>query len=68
VSIVKFPEMHGDRSRSGVTEIRGRARQMPGRLGAALDVAWTLLVLVCIGSGIVLLRFLLALARGAIGH
>jgi hypothetical protein len=34
----------------------------------ALDVAWTLLVLVLVGAGIVVLRLLLDLARGVIGH
>jgi hypothetical protein len=32
------------------------------------DVAWTLLVLILVGKGIVVLRFLVGLARGVIGH
>jgi hypothetical protein len=34
----------------------------------ALDVVRTLLALGLIGAGIVMLRFLLVLAQGAIGH
>jgi hypothetical protein len=33
-----------------------------------LDVAWTLLVLLFVGAGIVALRLLLGLAHGVIGH
>jgi hypothetical protein len=75
MSIVKFPEtpaLQSDGSRrparSGATALRGRPRHASSRIGTALDVAWTLLVLVLIGTGIVVLRSLLVLARGAIGH
>jgi hypothetical protein len=75
MSIMKFLETrelqsHGSRrqARSGSTSLRGRPRHESSRIGTALDVAWTLLVLVLIGAGIVVLRLLLVLARGAIGH
>jgi hypothetical protein len=66
------PDLRGvgklGRAGSAATTSRGAALHSSGRLGAALDVARTLLVLTFIGSGIVLLRFLLVLARGAFGH
>jgi hypothetical protein len=75
VSIAKFPttpRLHGPGAHrptgAGATAVGGRVRQAPGRVGAALDVARTLLLLVFIGMGIVVLRFLLELARSAIGH
>jgi hypothetical protein len=75
MSIAKFPdtpELHSDGSRrtaqSGTTALRVRPRQESSMIGTALDVAWTLLALVLIGTGIVALRFLLVLARTAIGH
>jgi hypothetical protein len=72
VSIVKFPDVQNEgslgRTRFDTTEVRGHARHTPGRIGAALDVARTLLVLALIGTGIVMLRFLLVLARSAIGY
>jgi hypothetical protein len=37
-------------------------------MGVALDLAWTQPVLTFVGTGIVVLRFLLGLARGVIGH
>jgi hypothetical protein len=72
VSIARFPELQGDgslrRARSDTPAIRERARRMPSRMDAVLDVARTLLMLVCIGAGVVVLRFLMVLARNAIGQ
>jgi hypothetical protein len=69
---MKSPALHSDRkfgqTGSDAAMMPGATRRTSGRMGAALDVVWTLLVLAFIGSGIVLLRFLLILARGAIGH
>jgi hypothetical protein len=64
------PDLHGDGrlERYATTKSRAAAPRSFGRIGAALDVARTLLVLTFVGSGIVALRFLLVLARGAIGH
>jgi hypothetical protein len=71
VITVRFPELPADRSvgraRAAVNGVRG-ARRGSRRLGVALDVAWTLLMLIVVGAGIVVLRFLLGLARGVIGH
>jgi hypothetical protein len=73
--MVKFPgtpELQNDGwrtlARSGATALLGRARHASGSIGTALDVARTLLVLVFIGTGIVILRFLLILAHGAIAQ
>jgi hypothetical protein len=75
MSIVNFPEtpaLQSDGSRrqarSGTTVLRRCPWHEPSKIGTALDVAWTLLVLALIGAGIVMLRFLLVLARGAFGH
>jgi hypothetical protein len=72
VSIARFPELHGDgsprRARSDTPAIRERARRMSNGMDAALDVARTLLILVFIGIGVVVLQFLLVLARSAIGQ
>jgi hypothetical protein len=75
VSIVKFlgvRELRSDGSggvaRPGMTALCGRLPHASRRIGTALDVVRTLLVLGFIGAGIVMLRFLLVLARGAIGH
>jgi hypothetical protein len=75
MSIVKLPEMPALQSdgpprpaRSSAAALHVRPRHASSRIGPALDVAWTLLALVLIGTGIVALRFLLVLARGAIGH
>jgi hypothetical protein len=72
VTVERFPELHAERSarraRAAVNGISGGARRASGKIGMALDMAWTLLVLTFVGMGIVVLRFLLALARGVIGH
>jgi hypothetical protein len=75
VSMVKFPgtpelQSNGSRrlARLGTTALFGSPRHASSRIGTALDVARTLLVLVFIGTGIVMLRFLLVLAQGVIGH
>jgi hypothetical protein len=72
VSIANFPEPQSYakfvRARLDATGVRGGHRPTSGRIEALLDVARTLMVLLCIGTGIVLLRFLLVLARGVIGH
>jgi hypothetical protein len=66
VSIANFPET--SELQNGATAFRGRPRHASGRITTALDVARTLLVLVFIGMGIVMLRLLLVLAQGAMGH
>jgi hypothetical protein len=70
--IVRFPELPSRRSvrraRSDTPAIRERARQTPRRIDAAVDVARTSMMLVSIGAGVVALRFLLVLARSAIGQ
>jgi hypothetical protein len=72
MTIARFPELHVDRSvrraRAAVGRIGGGARSASGRIGVVLDVAWSLLVLIFVGAGIVVLRVLLGLARGVIGH
>jgi hypothetical protein len=51
-----------------MTALCGRLPHASRRIGTALDVVRTLLVLGFIGAGIVLLRFLMMLAQGAIAH
>ena len=72
VKFLRIPESQSDGSRrltrSGTTALFGRPRHASGSLGTALDVGRTVLVLVLIGTGIVMLRFLLVLAQGAISH
>ncbi len=72
MSLMTSPDLRGGgrlgRAGYATTMSRAAAPRSFGRIGAALDVARTLLVLTFVGSGIVALRFLLVLARGAIGH
>jgi hypothetical protein len=72
VITVRFPEPHADRligrARADVDGACRGARRASGRIGGVVDVAWTLLVLLSVGAGIVVLRLLLGLARGVIGH
>jgi hypothetical protein len=67
-----MPELRSDGSgglaRPGMPPLCGRLPHASRRIGTALDVIRTVLVLGFIGTGIVMLRFLLVLAQGAIGH
>jgi hypothetical protein len=56
------------RARADPNRVGAGIRRGSGKLGVALDVAWTLLVLIFVGTGIVVLRLLLGLARGVVGH
>jgi hypothetical protein len=71
MSIANSSEFRNDRTFGRARSEKLQAQQTrpsPRRIEAALDVLRTLLVLALIGTGVVLLRFLLILARGAIGH
>jgi hypothetical protein len=71
MSIANAPEFRNDRTfgRARSEKIQAQqTRPSPNRVEAALDVLRTLLALALIGAGVVLLRFLLILARGTIGH
>lgn len=72
MNTLRFPEWHADRlvgrARADVDGVGRGARRASSRIGVVLDVAWTLLVLLFVGAGIVVLRLLLGLAHGVIGH
>jgi len=71
MSIANSPEFPNDGTFGAERSKKIQARPTqpsPSRLEAALDVFRTLLLLALIGTGVVILRFLLVLARAAIGH
>jgi hypothetical protein len=72
VAIERFPELHVDRAarraRAAVNRISLGARRASTKIGIALDIVWTLAMLVFVGMGIAVLRLLLGLARAYIGH
>jgi hypothetical protein len=56
------------RLRPEAIAVGARIDARASRIAAVRDVGRTLLVLACAGIGIVILRFMLVFARGAIGH
>jgi hypothetical protein len=72
MSVVQLRRLSRDKAlapeRPDVLHFRGTGRQLPSRIGAARDVAWALLMLAFIGTGILMLSFLLYWARAVIGQ
>jgi hypothetical protein len=66
--VSRLEDRSSRRQRSHAIGVGGRIDARPSRIAAVRDIARTLLVLTGAGVGIVMLRFLLVLARGAIGQ